>query len=77
MLLSEGLRLAVLGVAIGAMVAVGAGRELRTMLYGVTPGDPATVAAVAVMLLTVSTVAICVPAARAMRVDPVKALKWE
>lgn len=48
---------------------------LRAMLYGVTPTDPLTLAATAATLLVVAIIASLVPAIRAMRVDPVQALR--
>jgi predicted lysophospholipase L1 biosynthesis ABC-type transport system permease subunit len=65
------------GVAIGAGIAVAAGRLLRGWLYGVSPSDPLTMIAAAVVLMTVAIVAAAIPARRATRVDPVVALRAE
>jgi putative ABC transport system permease protein len=77
LVLGEGLSLALAGVAIGLAVAVGVSRLMRTMLHDVAPGDPATFATVAGLLSLVAVLASVVPALRAMRVDPVRALKAE
>jgi putative ABC transport system permease protein len=62
-------------VGIGA--ALGAGRLLATQLFEVTPGDPVTLGAVALVLLATGMVACLIPAWRAMRVDPLVALRNE
>jgi putative ABC transport system permease protein len=63
------------GAAAGVAGALLAARVLRTFLVGVGMADPLTFAVVPVMLLTVVTVAACVPALRAARIDPMSALK--
>ena len=75
MVLRQSLGVSVLGVAVGVLGAIGTTRFLRALLYGVSPGDPATLAAVPVVLLAVATLASFVPARRAARVDPVEALR--
>ena len=77
LVLSQGLRLAVIGVAIGALGAVATGRALAGMLYEVSPTDPLTLFAGAMLLLVVATVASAVPARRAKKVDPMVALRYE
>ena len=77
LVLSQGLRLAVIGVAIGALGAVATGRALAGMLYEVSPTDPLTLFAGAMLLLVVATVASAVPARRATKVDPMVALRYE
>ena len=52
-------------------------RLLRTMLFGVTVVDPASYAATALMLLVVAALACYIPARRAMRLDPLSALRQE
>ena len=73
----EGLAVALLGVAAGLAGAWAAGRLLEGLLYGVTPGDPATYAAVAAGLTVVALVATLLPARRATRVDPAPVLRAE
>lgn len=65
------------GVLIGAGVAAGLSRYVGSLLFGVQPGDPVTIALVAVLLLTVSGLAVVVPAVRAAQVDPLTALRQE
>ena len=59
------------------LAALGATRYLASLLYGVRPYDPLTFAAVAILLVIVSFVATYIPARRAMRVDPLVALRYE
>ncbi|MDE3135311.1 MAG: ABC transporter permease [Acidobacteriota bacterium] len=73
----QGVGLAAAGVAVGLGLALGLTRYLESMLYGVTPMDPVTFGVVAWLLLTVALAACFVPARRAMRVDPVVALRQE
>ena len=63
------------GVAIGLAGAAGTVRLMRGLLYGVTPSDPLTFAAVSALLALVAAVAASVPGLRATRVDPVIALR--
>ena len=63
------------GLAIGTVVAIGSTRFVRGMLYGAEGADPATVAAVTVVLLAAAALASWVPARRAVRVDPIIALR--
>jgi putative ABC transport system permease protein len=66
-----------IGLAIGLGVAAVGSRVLRSLLYGVTATDPATYVAVAAFLAVVAVAASYVPARRAARSDPVKALRAE
>ncbi len=77
MIVGHGARLAVAGVAIGVCAALLLTRAMQTLLYGVSPFDPATFAAVAGLLGVVALVACWVPARRAARVDPMTALRHE
>jgi putative ABC transport system permease protein len=77
LILGEGLRLAVLGAAIGLAGSFFAARLLSGMLFGVATGDPFTFASVALVLVAVAMVACYVPARRATRVDPLVALRYE
>jgi putative ABC transport system permease protein len=77
MILREGMRLAVLGVAIGAVCALLLGQYVSSLLFGVTPHDPLTFASVTAVLVSAAALACWVPARRAMRVDPMVALRNE
>jgi predicted permease len=77
MVLREGLRLAVAGAALGLVVALIISRSMAGLLYGVRPTDPFTFAAVAVLLVAVALLACYIPARRAIRVDPLVALRHE
>src|SRR5260221_153001 len=70
LVLGSGLRLAAVGLFLGTLASALLTRVLTGFLYGVAPGDPATLAAVAGLLLAVATVACLGPAWRASRVDP-------
>jgi ABC-type antimicrobial peptide transport system permease subunit len=71
MILADSARLSVAGLAIGGLAAVAAARAIRSMLFGVTPVDPATFGAVTVVVAAVALIASYVPARRAASVDPV------
>jgi ABC-type antimicrobial peptide transport system permease subunit len=73
----QGARLALMGVSIGIAGALVLTRLMTRLLYGVTATDPLTFAALALMLTLVAIAACCLPASRAMRVDPVVALRYE
>jgi predicted permease len=75
--LGEGGRLVLAGLAAGAAVALAGTRLLRSLLFGVSPADPATYAIGAALLAVVSLAAGAVPAWRASRVDPLRALRSE
>jgi predicted permease len=75
--LSDGLRWAGLGLTLGLVGAVGAGRALRGSLYTIAPTDVTTYAIVAVTLAGVATLACVIPGLRATRVDPNVALRGE
>jgi predicted permease len=77
MLLVEGMRLALVGVGIGVASALGLSRLLASVLFGVTPHDPFTFAAVPALLVAVALIAVWMPARRATRVDPLVALRAE
>jgi ABC-type antimicrobial peptide transport system permease subunit len=68
---------AVVGLTIGIAGAVLVMRSFRTVLYEISPADPLTIAAVAVLLASTAIAACLIPARRAMRVDPVAALRAE
>jgi predicted permease len=77
MVIGEGLMLAALGVAVGLLGALWVTEGLSSLLFGVTPTDPATFGVVALLLVAVAAVASFIPARRAIKVDPVVALRYE
>jgi len=75
LVLGYGVRLTAIGLAVGIPVAAAATRLLRSLLYGVSPTDPFVFALVAAALTTAATAACCLPARRALRLDPIVALR--
>jgi ABC-type antimicrobial peptide transport system permease subunit len=75
MILNETAKLALVGILVGLGSALLVARLLRTMLFGLKPDDPITLASAAVLLLTVALIAGFVPALRASRVEPMQALR--
>jgi putative ABC transport system permease protein len=75
MVIGEGLALSLAGLALGLLGAWWLGSAISSLLFGVTPSDPWTFAAVSVLLTAVAIAACCLPARRAMRVDPIVALR--
>ena len=73
----KGLKLALVGVCTGVMLAVPLARLLRRLLFEISPADPSTYVAIAAVLLTVAAAAACGPAWRAASVDPMQALRAE
>jgi predicted lysophospholipase L1 biosynthesis ABC-type transport system permease subunit len=71
----EGVTLAALGAAIGLLAAFGVTRLLRSMLYGVPPGDPLTFVSAAAVLIAVAALASALPGLRAAHTDPVETLR--
>jgi putative ABC transport system permease protein len=65
------------GIVVGVLGALALASLLQALLYGVAPRDPVTLAAVSLLLLTITTAAAYVPARRATRIDPVRALRVE
>ena len=77
MVLREGGRLAAAGLTVGLIATLILTRFLRTMLFEIQPADPPTFATVAFLLAVVALTACYIPARRAMRVDPMVALRYE
>jgi putative ABC transport system permease protein len=77
LMLIDGLRPALIGLALGMVASAGTSRIIRSMLYGTRPLDPAVFATVGAMLLGVGALACVVPAWRASRLDPMQALRTE
>jgi ABC-type antimicrobial peptide transport system permease subunit len=75
--MSDGVRYAVMGVGLGLVAAYALTRSMASMLFGVTATDPMTFGLLAVLMLLVAALASYLPARRAMRVDPVTALRGE
>jgi ABC-type antimicrobial peptide transport system permease subunit len=77
MVLSEGMKTTVIGLAIGLLLAAGIGKLVSGLLYRVSPFDPVILTAAAFVLSTATMVACYLPARRATRVAPTEALRAE
>ena len=77
MVLRDSVVLVLIGAALGIPAALGAGRYLRNQLFGVTPADPLAILAAIALMLAVTAAAGYMPARRASRIDPVRALRYE
>jgi predicted permease len=77
LVLGQGAKLALTGIAIGIGIALSVSRVLASSLYGVTATDPMTFVAVAILLGAVAVIASYLPARRAARLDPLVALRYE
>jgi putative ABC transport system permease protein len=73
----EGAMLAAIGIALGLLGSLGATRLISKLLFGVTAADPLTFSATAGIILAVALAASAIPALRAIKVDPVIALRYE
>ena len=77
LVLRRGMKLTLIGVALGLMGAFASTRLLRDMLFGIKPFDPLTFAAMTLLLMCISLVACLLPARRATKVDPMDVLRSE
>ncbi|HKV28928.1 MAG TPA: FtsX-like permease family protein, partial [Candidatus Acidoferrales bacterium] len=77
LIMGQGARLALVGVAVGIVAGLGLTQLMRSLLFGVSAADPLTFAAVAVALTIVAVAACYVPARRAMMTNPIVALRYE
>ena len=75
LILGQGLRLTVVGLGVGVLAALALMRVLVSLLFNVQAYDPYTYMAVTILLTTVALIACYIPARRAMRVDPMVALR--
>jgi putative ABC transport system permease protein len=77
MILSEGLKLSLTGLMLGLLGALWLGQAGSSLLFGVTPTDPLTFIVVSLLLVAVAVAACCFPARRAMKIEPIVALRQE
>jgi ABC-type antimicrobial peptide transport system permease subunit len=77
LILRQGIRMVILGLAVGVLAALGITRVMTGILIGVSPNDPVTFVAVALLLAAIALAACWIPARRATRVDPGVALRYE
>ena len=77
MVMRESLLVVMIGVILGIPVALGMGHFISSQLFGLSPRDPLTLAAAALLLLAASVIASYLPARRAAEIDPMIALRYE
>jgi putative ABC transport system permease protein len=77
LIMKQGMKPAVTGLAIGLASAIGLTRLMKSLLFGVSATDPLTFATLALLLLSVALLACYLPARRATKVDPMIALRYE
>ncbi|MGH9710627.1 MAG: FtsX-like permease family protein, partial [Candidatus Acidiferrales bacterium] len=77
LIMGQGARLALIGVAVGIVAGLALTQLMRSLLFGVSAADPVTFGGVAVLLTLVAVAACYVPARRAMRTDPIVSLRYE
>ena len=77
MILGQGLRTILIGVAIGLAGSLALTRTMESLLFGVTATDPLTFAAVILLLVAAALLACYIPARRAAKIDPMVALRYE
>jgi ABC-type antimicrobial peptide transport system permease subunit len=77
MVVGQGMRLAAIGVGIGIVGALGLAQTIRGLLFGVPANDPTVFVSIPILLSLVALIAVSIPAWRASRIDPLKALRVE
>jgi putative ABC transport system permease protein len=77
MIVAEGLRTILIGVAVGVASALVLTRTMKSLLFGITATDPLTFGGVTLLLVGAALLACCTPARRATQVDPMVALRYE
>jgi putative ABC transport system permease protein len=77
LVISEGMKLAMTGIAMGLMASLALTRLIQALLFGTSATDPLTYALITTLLILVSLLACWIPARRAAKVDPVVGLKYE
>jgi putative ABC transport system permease protein len=77
LIIRQGMIPVLTGLIAGLVLAIGLNRTLSGVLYGVSPTDPLTFAVVSLVLIVISLIACAVPACRAIRIDPLVALRYE
>jgi putative ABC transport system permease protein len=77
LVVGHGMRLAIIGVAVGVAAAFGLTGLMSSLLFGVSPGDPLTFGSISLLLVAVALAACYVPARRATRIDPTVALRYQ
>src|SRR5438270_2627827 len=77
LVVGEGVRLVLLGVVIGVGAGIGLSRYLASLFFGVSPAEPATYLEVALLMIAIALIACLLPALRAIRVNPMTALRYE
>ncbi len=77
LILSQGLKLALIGLVIGAVIAIAVTRFLSSLLYEISATDPATFIESSLLLLLITLLASYLPARRAVKISPIEALKYE
>jgi ABC-type lipoprotein release transport system permease subunit len=77
LIVGQGAKLAVVGLALGVALALWSARVLEGLLFGVEPRDPLTLILVTIVVAVAVLLATCIPGRRAVRVDPMVALRVE